>query len=144
VSGRTIALVVVLGAAAIALLRMLLVPVGSFREGLDRLRFGMPADSVRAVLGDANRVCTAPSVDHLDLDAADTAAARLAVRHATAERWVYSRPRPESPVPRDSRPDCRAPVMATELGFDAAGRLRWIVREMQQTPAVIDTALLAR
>jgi hypothetical protein len=34
--------------------------------------------------------------------------------------------------------------MASELGFDAGGRLRWYVREMQQTRAVVDTTLFAR
>jgi hypothetical protein len=143
-SGRKLALILLLGASLVALLRMIFVPVGSFRAGLDRLRFGMSADSVREILGDPNVICTAPGVDHLELADLDSAAARRALRAATAERWVYSRPRPREDVPRDPRPDCRAPVMASELGFDAGGRLRWYVREMQQTRAVVDTTLFAR
>jgi hypothetical protein len=142
-SGRKLALIVILGAGLIALLRMVFVPVGSFRAGLDRLAFGMPADSVREVLGNPNAICTAPTVDHLEIQARDTAMARQALRAATAERWVYSRSRPDEQVPREPRPDCRAPFMASELGFDAAGRLRWYVREMQQTRAVVDTTLFA-
>lgn len=143
-SGRHLALLVVLGAAAVALLRMLCVPVGSFREGLDRISFGMPADSVREELGNPNLVCTDPSVGHLKLSVSpDTAAVRRALAAATAERWVYSRARPSSEVPRDPRPECHAPVMGSELGFDSAGRLRWFVREMDQTPTTFDPALLA-
>jgi len=142
-SGRRLALIVVLGAGAVALLRMLCVPVGSFREGLTHLTWGMPADSVREVLGDANRICTDPGVEHVKLSVSpDTAEVRRALAAFTAERWVYARPRPTTPVPRDDRPGCRAPVMATELGFDAAGRLRWYVRETDQTPATIDPGVL--
>lgn len=143
-SGRALALVVVLGAATIAALRMICVPVGSFREGLERLSWGIPADSVREILGDPNTVCTSPTVAHLELSVSpDTAAVRRALALATAERWVYARPRPTTPVPRDPRPDCHAPVMGTELGLDRAGRLRWYVREMDQTPTVFDPGLQA-
>lgn len=143
-SGRKLALLIVLGAAAVALLRMLCVPVGSFREGLDRLSFGMPADSVREALGNPNLICTDPSVSHLKLSVSpDTAVVRRALVAATAERWVYSRARPSSHVPSDPRPECHAPVMGAELGFDGAGRLRWYVRETDQTPTVLDPALLA-
>jgi len=143
VSGRRLALIVVLGAAAVALLRIFCVPVGSFREGLTRLTWGMPADSVREILGDPNLICTDPGVEHLKLSVSpDTAAVRRVLAGATAERWVYARPRPTTPVPRDDRPACRAPVMGTELGFDADGRLRWYVREAEQTPTTIDPGLL--
>lgn len=142
-SGRRLALLVVFGAAAIAALRTLCVPVGSFREGLTRLSWGMPADSVREILGDPNRVCTDPTVAHLDLPVSpDSAAVRHALTTATAVRWIYSRPRPTTPVPRDHRPGCRAPLMATELGFDGGGRLRWYVREMDQTAVAYDPALV--
>lgn len=141
-SGRVLVLVLLLGAATIIALRALCAPVGSFRAGLDRLTWGMPADSVREVLGDPNVICTAPTVAHLKLAVSpDTARVRRLLAGATAERWVYARPRPEDPVPRDPRPDCRAPVMGTELGFDGEGRLRWHVREMDQTPPAFDPAL---
>ncbi len=141
-SGRVLVLVIVLGAALIAALRALCVPVGSFRAGLDRLAWGMPVDSVRQILGDPNAVCTAPTVAHLTLSVSpDTARVRRALAGAPAERWVYSRRPPPDDAPRDAGPDCRAPVMATELGFDGQGRLRWYVREMDQTPAAYDPAL---
>jgi hypothetical protein len=102
----------------------------------------MPADSVREVLGDPNVVCADPTVAHVELSVSpDTARVRRALAGATAERWVYARPRPTNPVARDPRPDCHAPVMGTELGFDGEGRLRWYVREMDQTPAAFDPAL---
>ena len=143
-SGRQLALLVVLGAAAIAALRLLCVPVGSFREGLAGLSWGMPADSVREALGDPNFVCTDPTVAHLKISVSpDTTTVRRALAGATAERWVYARARPTTPATRDPSPDCRAPVMATELGFDGTGRLRWYVRETDQTPTTIDPALLS-
>lgn len=141
-SGRRLALAVVIAAAAIAGLRTILVPVGSFRAGLDQVRFGMTADEVRRILGDPNRVCTTSMVEHVELRG-DNAAMRGALREATAERWVYSRSRPPSVSPRDASIDCRAPVLATELGFDPDRRLRWYVREMQQTPATVDPDLAA-
>jgi hypothetical protein len=142
-SGRKLVLLVVLGAAAIAALRLLCVPVGSFREGLAGLSWGMPADSVREALGDPNFVCTDPAVAHLKISVSpDTATVRRALAGATVERWVYARARPTTPVTRDPDPVCRAPVMATELGFDGAGRLRWYVRETDQTPATIDPGVL--
>ena len=143
-SGKRLALIVVLAAATIVLLRLLCVPVGSFREELTRLPWGIAADSVRVILGDPDLVCTSPTVAHLELSVSpDTAAIRGAVASATAERWVYARPRPTNPIRRDSTPDCRAPVMGAELGFDRSGRLRWYVREADQTPVVYDPALVA-
>ena len=128
--------------ASIAILRMILVPVGSFAEGIDRLRWGMPADSVVAALGEPNRICVSGAVDHVPLSGPDTLAVRRALREHTAERWVYTRRGARRPVPRDTDPGCRAPSIATELGFDAAGRLRWYVREMDQTDLVHDPALI--
>jgi hypothetical protein len=127
--------------ASIAILRMILVPVGSFAEGMDRLRWGMPADSVVAALGEPNRICVSGAVDHVPLSGPDTLAVRRALREHTAERWVYTRRGARRPVPRDTDPGCRAPSIATELGFDAAGRLRWYVREMDQTDLRLDPAL---
>ncbi|HEY7471784.1 MAG TPA: hypothetical protein VIE68_05485 [Gemmatimonadota bacterium] len=131
------------GAAIVAILRMVLVPVGSFREGLASLSWGMPADSVRAVLGEPNRICASSSVDHVPLSGPDTAAVRSALRTATAERWIYTRREGRRPIPRDADPACRAPSIATELGFDASLRLRWYVREMDQTALEFDPALIA-
>jgi len=128
--------------AIIALLRMLLVPVGSFREGLASLTWGMPADSVRDVLGEPNLICESGAVDHVPISGADTAALREALRAATAERWVYTRRGASLPIPRDSDAACRAPSIATEVGFDSAGRIRWYVREMDQTELVHDPALI--
>jgi hypothetical protein len=102
----------------------------------------MPADSVRAALGEPNRICASGSVDHVPLAGADTAALRASLREATAERWVYTRRNASRPVPRDPDPACRAPSIATELGFDAGRRLRWYVREMDQTPIVMDPGLV--
>lgn len=127
--------------ASIAILRMILVPVGSFAEGMDRLRWEMPADSVVAALGEPNRICVSGAVDHVPLSGPDTLAVRRALREHTAERWVYTRRGARRPVPRDTDPGCRAPSIATELGFDAAGRLRWYVREMDQTDLRLDPAL---
>jgi hypothetical protein len=127
--------------ASIAILRTILVPVGSFAEGMDRLRWGMPADSVVAALGEPNRICVSGAVDHVPLSGPDTLAVRRALREHTAERWVYTRRGARRPVPRDTDPGCRAPSIATELGFDAAGRLRWYVREMDQTDLRLDPAL---
>lgn len=129
-------------AAGIAILRMVCVPVGSFREALDELAWGLSADSVVGILGEPNRICASGHVDHVPLLGADTAALREALRAATAERWVYTRRGASRPIPRDSGPDCRAPSIATEVGFDAAGRLRWYVREMDQTELVHDPALV--
>lgn len=123
---------------------MILVPVGSFREGLDRLTWGMPADSVVGVLGEPNRICASGDVDHVPLTGADSAATRRALRGVTAERWVYTRRDARRPIPRDPAPGCRAPSIATELGLDATGRLRWYVREMDQTPIRLDTLLLSQ
>ena len=129
-------------AAAIAILRMVCVPVGSFREALDDLAWGLPADSVIGILGEPNRNGESGAVEHLPLSGADTAALRDALRAATAERWVYTRRGASRPIPRDADPACRAPSIATELGFDAVGRLRWYVREMDQTDLVHDPGLL--
>lgn len=131
-------------AAAVAALRTVCVPVGSFRQGLEEVRWGMPADSVREVLGEPDRICTHPTVAHLSLPAADSARVRAALVRSTAERWEYSdRRRGGGPPDRVVDPACRAPILATELGFDAAGRLRWIVREVEQTPVELDPALTA-
>ena len=127
--------------ASIAILRMILVPVGSFAEGMDRLRWAMPADSVVAALGEPNRICVSGAVDHVPLSGPDTLAIRRALREHTAERWVYTRRGARRPIPRDRDPRCRAPSIATELGFDDAGRLRWYVREMDQTDLRLDPAL---
>lgn len=135
------AIAVVALAGAIAILRMMCVPVGSFREALDDLAWGLPADSVTGILGEPNKICASGAVDHIGLTGADTAALRDALRAATAERWVYTRRGANQPIPRDRDPACRAPSIATELGFDAAGRLRWYVREMDQTDLVHDPSL---
>ena len=121
---------------------MILVPVGSFAEGIDRLRWGMPADSVVAALGEPNRICVSGAVDHVPLSGPDTLAVRRALREHTAERWVYTRRGARRPVPRDTDPGCRAPSIATELGLDADRRLRWYVREMDQTDLEFDHALI--
>ncbi|MGH7566976.1 MAG: hypothetical protein ACREK2_09120, partial [Gemmatimonadota bacterium] len=81
-------------------------------------------------------------VDHVPLTGPDSAATRHALRDQTAERWLYTRRAAHRPIPRDTSPGCRAPSIATELGFDAHGRLRWYVREMDQTPIQLDPALL--
>jgi hypothetical protein len=133
---------VVAGAAAIAFLRTVLVPVGSFREGLASLAWGMPADSVVAILGEPNRICLGADVDHVPLGAPDSAAVRRALRGTTTERWVYTRREGRRPIPRDAGPGCRAPSIATELGFDSRGRLAWYVREMDQTRLEIDPAVV--
>lgn len=130
-------------AAGIAILRMLLVPVGSFPEGLASLEWGMPSDSVVAVLGEPNRICASGAVDHVPLSARDSANVRRALRESTAERWLYTRREARRPVPRDADPGCRAPSIASELGLDAEGRLRWYVREMDQTALEIDPRALA-
>ena len=132
----------VAGAAAIAFLRMVCVPVGSFREGLTSVTWGMPADSVAAILGEPNRICLGGDVDHVPVGVPDSAAVRRALREDTGQRWVYTRREGRRPIPRDSGPGCRAPSIATELGFDARGRLAWYVREMDQTPLEIDPALV--
>lgn len=137
-SGTKLAIVLVVAAAGIAALRMVCVPVGSFREGLDRARWGMPADSVISILGRPNRICASGSVDHLRLPAG---ADPEAVAAATAERWVYSDRSPPDDPPRDPDPGCRPPPAATELGFDDSGRLRWMVRETMQTTAEVDPGL---
>jgi hypothetical protein len=133
-SGTRVVLGLVALALALAILRTLCVPVGSFRAALDELAWGMPADSVESLLGRPNRICLTPEVGHLDLPPGVDAAS---VRGGTAERWIYSdRPPPDDP-PRDADPECRPPPAATELGFDTSGRLRWWVRETLQTPAEV-------
>ena len=132
----------VVGAAAIAFLRMVCVPVGSFREGLTSVTWGMPADSVAAILGEPNRICASGDVDHVPLSGPDSSAVRRALRQSTAERWIYTRRGGRRPTPRDDGPGCRAPSIATELGFDARGRLAWYVREVDQTPLEIDPAVV--
>ena len=131
-------------AAAVAILRMVCVPVGSFRDALGDLAWGLPADSVVGILGEPNRICASGAVDHVPLSGPDTAALRDALRAVTAERWVYTRRGASRPIPRDSDPDCRAPSIATEVGFDSAGRMRWYVREMDQTELVHDPAVIVR
>ncbi len=143
-SGTKLVLALVAGAAGVALLRTLCVPVGSFREGLDRLQWAMPADSVEAALGLPNRICTDAGVGHLDVRGEDRGGLLEALAAATAERWIYSERPPEGPVRRDPDPECRAPVLATELGFDSGGRLRWYVRESQQTPVAFDPTIVQR
>lgn len=137
-SGSRLALVLLGAAAAVAILRTVCVPVGSFREGLANLRWGMPADSVVQILGDPNRICAGADVDHLALAGPDSADLRAALRRSTAERWIYTRREGRRPIPRDSGPGCRAPSIATEIGLDGGGRLRWVVREMDQTDVEID------
>jgi hypothetical protein len=128
--------------ASIAILRTILVPVGSFAEGIERLRWQMPADSVVAALGEPNRICASGAVDHVPLAGSDTLAIRQVLRGNTAERWVYTRRAARRPVSRDADPGCRAPSIATELGFDAERRLRWYVREMDQTDLRLDPGLV--
>lgn len=137
-SGTRLVLGLVAAALAVAILRTVCVPVGSFRAGLDGLEWGMPADSVRAALGPPNRICVGGEVEHVDPPAGLDRAALAAV---TAERWIYSERAPEDEPPRVPGPDCRSEPTATELGFDAGGRLRWFVRETLQTPAETDPAL---
>lgn len=140
-SGTKLALGLVLAAALVAVLRGAVFDVGSFRAGLDALAWGIPADSARAVLGRPNRICASGRVDHLDVAGPEADATRAALTRVTAERWVYSeRPPPDDP-PRIADAACRPPPAATELGFDARGRLRWIVRETLQTPVEVDPAL---
>jgi hypothetical protein len=119
---------------------MVCVPVGSFRAGLDGLRWGMSRGEVTDVLGEPNRICDSGEIDHVPLSGPDSAAVRRALAESTAERWVYTRREPRRPIPRDPAPGCRAPSIATEIGFDAVGRLRWIVREMDQTALELDPA----
>lgn len=142
-SGTKLVVVLIGATIAVAALRTLCVPVGSFREGLDRLAWGLPADSVLGVLGPPNRICTDPTVSHLDLRGTGAEAVRRAIAGATTERWIYSERPPRGSAPRDPGPACQAPVMATELGFDATGGLRWVVRETQQTPVAFDPALVS-
>ncbi|MBW3661006.1 MAG: hypothetical protein KY397_05160 [Gemmatimonadetes bacterium] len=137
-SGTKLAIVLVAVAAAVAALRILCVPVGSFREGLDRLDWGMSADSVRAVLGRPNRICASGAVDHVRVPEGVDAAV---LERVTSERWVYSERSPPDDPPRSPDPACRPAPAATELGFDAAGRLRWLVREAMQTAAEVDPRL---
>lgn len=134
-SGTKLAIGLVVGAAAIAALRTACVPVGSFEEGLDRLAWGMEADSVVSVLGRPNRICATSSVDHVRFPAGVDPAAVEAV---TAERWAYERRSPPDDPPRSTDPACRPAPASTELGFDARGRLRWLVRETMQTTAEVD------
>ena len=117
-------------------------PVGSFREGFDRVALGASAADVEAALGRPNRICVSPAVDHVAAPpGADPAAFRARLAGATAERWIYmERPPPDDP-PRIDDPRCVPEPTATELGFDAAGRLRWRVRETLQTEPEIDPAL---
>lgn len=122
---------------------MTCVPVGSFRAGLDRLRWGMSGEQVVGVLGEPNRICERGTVDHVPLSRPDSAAVRAALAAHTAERWIYSRREPRRPVPRDPAPGCRAPATATELGFDRNGRLQWVVREMDRTGVELDPSALA-
>ena len=137
-SGTKLAVGLVILAAAVAALRMACVPVGSFREDLDRLEWGTPADSVVSALGRPNRICASENVAHvrwpdgIDPDALEA---------ATAERWVYSDRSPPDEPPRDPDPACRPAPAATELGFDESGRLRWKVLETLQTTAEVDPAL---
>lgn len=140
-SGTRLVLVFLAAAAGVALLRGLCVPVGSFRAGLDELRWGMPADSVVAVLGRPNRICVSAEVGHVG---SAPGADRATLRAATAERWIYSdRPPPDDP-PRIAAPGCRPPPAAAELGLDDHGRLRWLVRESLQTPVEVDPSLTVR
>jgi len=102
----------------------------------------MSRDDVVDVLGEPNRICASGEIDHVPLAGPDSAAARRALAESTAERWVYTRREPRRPIPRDPGPGCRAPSIATEIGFDAAGRLRWVVREMDQTSLELDPGTL--
>ena len=141
-SGTRLVLVLLGAAVAVALLRALCVPVGSFRAGLDRLTWGVPADSVAEALGAPNEICLGPGLEPPETRGSGAGEVRAALQAATAERWIYSERPPPRSVPRSADPACRAPLMATELGFDAAGRLRWIVRETGQTPVAFDPALV--
>lgn len=132
-----------MAAAAVAILRMVCVPVGSFRTGLEELRWGMSQAEVTDVLGEPNRICGSAEIDHVPLSRPDSAAVRRALAENTSGRWVYTRREPRRPIPRETGPGCRAPSIATEIGFDVDGRLRWIVREMDQTPLELDPATLA-
>ncbi|MDX1660326.1 MAG: hypothetical protein R3326_00935 [Gemmatimonadota bacterium] len=140
-SGTKLAIGLLVGAAILATLRMVCVPVGSFREGLDRLEWGMPADSVVSLLGRPNRICASGSMGQVRVPGEVDPAV---VEDATAERWVYSERSPPDDPPRDPDPGCRPPPAATELGFDGSGRLRWVVRESMQTEAELDPDLRPR
>ena len=126
----------------VAILRTVCVPVGSFRSSVDRLEWGMPADSVLAILGLPNRICTHPTVIHLELVDTDTAKLASVLERSTAERWVYAKRPPRRPVPRIADPGCRAPAGATELGYDDQRRLRWRLREAGRTSVEIDPDLV--
>lgn len=140
-TGTRLVLVIVGLAVAVAVSRIACVPVGSFREGLEGLEWGMSAETIESTLGLPNRVCTQPRVDHLILDESELDRVAESLLAHTAERWVYSRRRPAGrPVP-DPSPTCQAPPAGTELGFDGEGRLRWKVREQFQTPVEFDPEL---
>lgn len=101
----------------------------------------MPADTVLAVLGPPNRICTYPTATHLGLVESDAAELISVLEGNTAERWIYTKRPPREPIPRIADPACRAPAGATELGYDDQRRLRWRLREAGRTSVEIDPGL---
>ncbi len=101
----------------------------------------MSADSVLAVLGPPNRICTDPTTARLGL--VETGATELveALERNTAESWIYTKRPPQQPIPRTTDPACRAPAGATELGYDDQRRLRWRLREAGRTAVEVDPGL---
>lgn len=125
-------------ALGLAALRTACVPVGSFREALAQVEPGMAMERVTGILGSPNTICIHPRVDHvvLESDAVDA----VDLERRTRERWVYSERRPRPPIPRLEDPQCRAPIGATELGFDVDGRVVWIARDVGRREVEVESS----
>jgi hypothetical protein len=101
------------------------------RERVGQLEVGDPQSRVTALLGEPGARCPAGDLAHLRQSfapgwpgaAVETTLQELSSE--TAERWVY-------PLGGDDPADCDRPA-GTELGFDAAGRVLWLVAVLDET-----------
>ncbi len=139
--GKRLALAIVGLGIAVAALRTVCVPVGSFKGAIDTLEWSMPSVRVVEILGEPNRICVTPSVAHLEPSPGADPGLMERLAAVTGERWIYHARPPKRPVPRRAGTTCHAGRAATELGFDRQGRLLWRVAETGRTPLVVAPTL---
>jgi hypothetical protein len=104
------------------------------RRGIvDRLEVGDPADRVEELMGVPGARCRGGDLEHLDASfplgwpAASVATTLQTLGEETRDRWVY-------PLSSRREAGCAPADRQTEIGFDAEGRVLWLVGIMGESP----------